>query len=156
MRQNILVLIALQQHLVFIFSTASSAQDHISVSVIRNINNPQGFAQRGTPTLQIGNYSAFKYDTPKQIQYPQACAVRVMLAENDLVTATWCSPQTVGASQASLLESVLATYMSQSSVQPSILHTSTVNPVESCQDVINTNGASYQGGDWGIQQGESN
>ncbi|GCF07758.1 hypothetical protein KDI_13220 [Dictyobacter arantiisoli] len=119
--------------------------------MIRNKQNPQGFAQRGTPALHIGNYPAFKFDTPKQKQYPLACVVRVMLSGVDLVTAAWCSPHPTA--QSHHFESILATYQSQSGIKPNPIHANTVNPVESCQDVINANNATYQGGDWGIQEG---
>jgi hypothetical protein len=156
---NTLALTVLQQHRALyttsgiIFSMSSSAQDQIGVSVTRNTSNAQSFAERGTPTLHIGNYPAFGYDTPKQGQYPLACTIRVMLVGNDLVTGSWCSPQPETASQAHTFESVLATYEAQSTAKPNAAHANTVNPVESCQTLIKADKVTSKGGNWGKQQG---
>src|SRR5262249_3145696 len=47
------------------------------------------FAQRGTPQEHIGTYPAFVGDrTPREARVP--CLVRIFLAAQDYVIATWC------------------------------------------------------------------
>lgn len=133
------------------FSITSSSQDQIGITVIRDTDNVQNFWDRGTPTLYLGNYPAFDYDTPAQAQYPLACTIRVMLAGNDLVTGSWCSP--LQENQAQVFANVLASYVPVSNAQPSVLHANIVNAVESCQKVITSNNLKSQGGNWGKQLG---
>jgi hypothetical protein len=79
----------------------------IQVGVIRGTRMPAAFAARGTPTGKIGAYPAFSADTTIH-QGKVPCLVRIFLAGQDYVLATWCAMD--AASHAAQLDALLATY----------------------------------------------
>jgi hypothetical protein len=85
----------------------ATAHRLVQISVIEGAAMASDFARRGPATTQIGSYPAFSDDRhPGEARVP--CLVRVFLAANDYVVATWCSLD--AAHQVQEFERLLATY----------------------------------------------
>jgi hypothetical protein len=79
----------------------------VVVGVFESGAMPAAFALRGTPTTRIGPYPAFADDRMHGVAR-EPCLVRIFLARDDYVMATWCAAD--AAAHATEFEHLLATY----------------------------------------------
>lgn len=101
----------------------------IQIGVFAGAQMPAAFAARGTPTGKIGVYPAFNADTSLQ-QGKVPCLVRIFLAGQDYVLATWCAMD--AAAHAAQFDTLLATYQpAPAGFQPNP-SAITIPPPQSC------------------------
>jgi len=85
-----------------------STHSLILIGVFHGATMPEAFAERGTPTTQVGPYPAFLAD--RSLGEARApCLVRIFLAREDYVLADWCVPNAFDYREQ--FEQVLATYL---------------------------------------------
>ncbi len=119
-----------------VFTNTKLNKTRISIAVMRSSTSASSFASHGTPTLLIGSYPAFNLDILEQIQTGIGCAVRLMLAHEDIVVGRWCAKDALTHSQD--LENILATYQDQATIVKNTIpmRIDAVNAVESCSQVV--------------------
>lgn len=85
-----------------------TAHQLVVIGVLESSTMPSAFARRGAPTTRIGPYPAFTDDRMHALARTP-CLVRIFLAHDDYVMATWCSAD--AAERADQFEQLLATYL---------------------------------------------
>ena len=89
------------------------SHQQVVIGVLESSAMPAAFALRGIPTTHIGPYPAFADDRMHGVAR-EPCLVRIFLAHDDYVMATWCAAD--AAARATDFEQLLATYMPPASV----------------------------------------
>jgi len=119
-----------------VFTNTKLKKTHINIAVMRSSTSATDFASRGTPTLLIGNYPAFNADVSEQMQTHVGCAVRLMIANEDIVVGHWCAKDALMHSQE--LEDILSTYHDQATLSKGTIsmQVNAVNAVELCSQVL--------------------
>jgi hypothetical protein len=80
----------------------------VVIGVFESSAMPAAFASRGTPTTHIGPYPAFTDDRMHGVAR-EPCLVRIFLAHDDYVMATWCAAD--AALHTTDFDQLLATYL---------------------------------------------
>ncbi|GCF08499.1 hypothetical protein [Dictyobacter arantiisoli] len=130
-----------------IFTNTALPGTHLEINVERSSAAPANFARQGKAKLAIGGYPAFQMDTHggKNVAFP--CLVRVLLAHNDIVTASWCAKD--ASAHVAQFESMLATYHDHaitSANSKAMPQTQTpVNSVQSCGQIMQNPGPEMWG-----------
>jgi hypothetical protein len=85
-----------------------STHQQIVIGVFESGGMPTAFAEHGQPTTHIGPYPAFTDDRMHGLARTP-CLVRIFLARDDYVMATWCSAD--AQAHASEFEALLSTFL---------------------------------------------
>ncbi len=85
-----------------------TSHQQVVIGVFESSAMPAAFAVRGTATTHIGPYPAFADDRMQGLAR-DPCLVRIFLAHDDYVMATWCSAD--AAAHTTEFEQLLATYL---------------------------------------------
>jgi hypothetical protein len=118
----------------------------VVMGVFESSAMPAAFALRGTPTTHIGPYPAFADDRMRGVAR-DPCLVRIFLARDDYVMATWCAAD--AAAHTSEFELLLATYMPPASVFTPLLPPPASRDLEDCRGTEATLGYSAAPSQWG-------
>lgn len=121
-----------------------NTHQQIVIGVLESAAMPAAFALRGTPTTRIGPYPAFA-DDRMGILARDPCLVRIFLAHDDYVMATWCSAGS--ARYSSQFDQLLATYLP--AAPGFVSHAAAAPAAENCADVKSSLGYDPSDATWG-------
>jgi hypothetical protein len=120
----------------------------VVIGVFESSTMPAAFAEHGSPTTHIGPYPAFTDDRMHGVAR-EPCLVRIFLAHDDYVMATWCAAD--AAAHASEFDQLLATYMPPATVFAPLPLPRSSRDVEDCGGMEATIGYSTSQSQWGRQ-----
>jgi hypothetical protein len=124
------------------------SHQQVVIGVLESSAMPAAFALRGTPTTHIGPYPAFADDRMHGVAR-EPCLVRIFLAHDDYVMATWCAAD--AAAHATDFEQLLATYMPPSSAFTPLPLPPSSRDLEDCPGMEAALGYSSSASQWGRQ-----
>jgi hypothetical protein len=108
----------------------NSTHQQILIGVLESSGMPKAFFEHGQPTTKIGPYPAFTDDRMHGLARTP-CLVRIFLAQDDYVMATWCSAD--AQAHATEFETLLATFLP--AAPGFVSHPEPVPTPESCSQV---------------------
>ena len=124
------------------------SHQQVVIGVFESSTMPAAFAERGSPTTHIGPYPAFT-DNRMHGVAREPCLVRIFLAHDDYVMATWCAAD--AASHTSEFDQLLATYMPPATVFAALPLLRSSRDVEDCGGMEAMLGYSASQSQWGRQ-----
>jgi CHAP domain len=127
-------------------SNENSTHQLIVIGVFESSGMPKAFAERGQPTTHIGPYPAFLDDRLHNLAR-MPCLVRIFLARDDYVMATWCSAD--AEAHTSEFEELLATFLP--AAPGFVPHAAPAPAPESCSQVETGLGYTASATRWGTE-----